>query len=104
MWGMATQHSSGGILGRLLVCFIPSSAMMHGPSHLGVPLFATVADVRNGAGRSLTSARSDKQLQLLAFVSTLALTDASDVPHWYVNGIRIVTRITSLLVSSVGRD
>ncbi|CAN6823545.1 unnamed protein product, partial [Brassica oleracea var. botrytis] len=57
--------------------------------------------VRNGAGRSLTSARSNKQLQLLAFVSTLALTDASDVPHWYVNGIRIVTRITSLLVSSV---
>ena len=57
-----------------------------GPSRLGVPLFATVADVRNGAGWSLTSARSDKQLQLLAFVSTLALNDASDVPHWYVNG------------------
>lgn len=56
-----------------------------GPSRLGVPLFATVAGVRNGAGWSLPSARSDKQLQFLAFVSTLPVTDASDVPHWSVN-------------------
>ncbi|XP_018464388.2 uncharacterized protein LOC108835656 [Raphanus sativus] len=57
-----------------------------GSSRLGVPLFATMADVRNGAGWHLPSARSDKQLQLLAYVSTLPITEVSNMPQWSING------------------
>ncbi|XP_018488189.1 uncharacterized protein LOC108858819 [Raphanus sativus] len=57
-----------------------------GPTRLGVPLFALVSDVWNGNSWSLPEARSNCQLDLLAFLTTISPTDIPDSPSWIVNG------------------
>lgn len=58
-----------------------------GPSTLGIPLFAAVAEVWIGDIWLLPSTRSERQLQLLAYVTTLSSSVCSDVPIWSVSGI-----------------
>ncbi|CAN6868094.1 unnamed protein product, partial [Brassica oleracea] len=59
------------------------------PSQLGVPLFKLVSDVRkNGSSWSLPpTTRSENQVRLLAFISSLPSSTSADSPYWSVDGI-----------------
>ncbi|CAN6857848.1 unnamed protein product, partial [Brassica oleracea] len=57
-----------------------------GPTLLGIPLFALVSDVWNGSSWSFSAARSNRQLQLLSFLTTISPANGQDVPKWTVNG------------------
>ena len=48
------------------------------PIRLGIPLFSTVSELRQGDGWSLHSARTVRQLQLLAYLSNLVFTSEID--------------------------
>ncbi|KAL0899355.1 hypothetical protein Bca101_083316 [Brassica carinata] len=55
-------------------------------SRLGIASTATIASLfRNGSWR-IPSARSDAQLQLLAFLTTISLNTNSDYYEWEING------------------
>ncbi|KAG7557053.1 hypothetical protein ISN44_As11g030530 [Arabidopsis suecica] len=58
-----------------------------GPTRLGIFLFLTVAEVRNENGWSLPNARTERQVLLLAFISTISITEANDTPIWKIDGI-----------------
>ncbi|KAH0899588.1 hypothetical protein HID58_049156 [Brassica napus] len=57
-----------------------------GPTLLGIPLFALVSDVWNGSSWSFSAARSNRQLQLLSFLTTISPANGQDVPKWTVSG------------------
>ncbi|CAN6859447.1 unnamed protein product, partial [Brassica oleracea var. botrytis] len=57
-----------------------------GPTLLGIPLFALVSNVWNGSSWSFSAARSNRQLQLLSFLTTISPANGQDVPKWTVNG------------------
>lgn len=57
-----------------------------GPTLLGIPLFALVSDVWNGSSWSFSAARSNRQLQLLSFLTTISPANGPDVPKWIING------------------
>ena len=58
-----------------------------GPSRLGIPLFSTVAEVWNVDGWSLPNGRTERQVLLSAFISTITFSSASDKAIWVVNGL-----------------
>uniref|UniRef100_A0A0D3BFV6 Reverse transcriptase zinc-binding domain-containing protein n=1 Tax=Brassica oleracea var. oleracea TaxID=109376 RepID=A0A0D3BFV6_BRAOL len=58
-----------------------------GPSLLGIPIDATVADLRTTSGWLLPNARSDKQLLLFSYISSLQLHEGSDVACWSVEDV-----------------
>ena len=58
-----------------------------GPSLMGIPIDATVADLRTTSGWLLPNARSDKQLLLFSYISSLQLHDGSDVACWSVEDV-----------------
>ncbi|WZZ64591.1 hypothetical protein YC2023_075961 [Brassica napus] len=55
---------------------------------LGIPLSATVADLHHGNGWALPNARSENQVLLLSYISTLHLSAGSDQAVWSVNGAK----------------
>lgn len=55
---------------------------------LGIPLSATVADLHHGNGWALPNARSENQVLLLSYISTLHLSTGSDQAVWSVNGAK----------------
>ncbi|KAL0796690.1 hypothetical protein Bca101_068067 [Brassica carinata] len=59
-----------------------------GPSRLGIPLFATVSDIRNGSSWLLPSPHSDRQLELAIFLTTTRSTSELDLPIWSVSGVQ----------------
>ncbi|KAG7576912.1 hypothetical protein ISN45_Aa03g012390 [Arabidopsis thaliana x Arabidopsis arenosa] len=58
-----------------------------GPTRLGIPLFSTVAEVRTEDGWSLPNARTERQVILLSFMSTITMSSANDIPVWAIDGI-----------------
>ncbi|XP_010513296.1 PREDICTED: uncharacterized protein LOC104789266 [Camelina sativa] len=58
-----------------------------GPSHIGIPLFSTVAELRNADGWSLPNARSERQVLLYSFISTITMSSSNDTPVWAIDGI-----------------
>lgn len=59
-----------------------------GRSRLGIPLNATMASLYcNGAWR-FPAARTESQLQVLSFITTLNLSDQPDYYVWEINGKR----------------
>ncbi|CAA7033781.1 unnamed protein product [Microthlaspi erraticum] len=57
-----------------------------GPSRLGIPLLATVSELWLGSGWSLPPARTDKQVQLHSFMSTIHCSSATDQAIWGFEG------------------
>ncbi|XP_010419047.1 PREDICTED: uncharacterized protein LOC104704705 [Camelina sativa] len=57
-----------------------------GPSRLGIPLFASVSDLANGEGWTLPHARSERQVLLLSYISSISLSSAIDSPTWSIDG------------------
>ncbi|VVA98521.1 unnamed protein product [Arabis nemorensis] len=55
-----------------------------GPSLLGIPLFSTVRELTSNEGWSLPHPRSEKQISLHAFVTTIQLSHLSDKPIWLI--------------------
>ncbi|KAG7552176.1 hypothetical protein ISN45_Aa06g027810 [Arabidopsis thaliana x Arabidopsis arenosa] len=53
-----------------------------GPSRLGIPLLSTVAEVWNVDGWSLSNARTERQVLLYAFISTVTFSSSSDKAMW----------------------
>ncbi|CAH8268181.1 unnamed protein product [Arabidopsis lyrata] len=66
-----------------------------GPSNLGIPLFSLVKDTLSSTGWSLPPARSDLQLQLLAYITTISLSAANDVPIFWQVGDRVCRLFSS---------
>lgn len=64
-----------------LIHFIGSD----GPSLLGIPLFHTVNEVISSNEWLLPAARSEKEVQLQAFISTLQITQCSDLNQWMID-------------------
>ncbi|KAG7578318.1 hypothetical protein ISN45_Aa03g025130 [Arabidopsis thaliana x Arabidopsis arenosa] len=58
-----------------------------GPSRLGIPLLATVAEVWNVDGWSLPNPRTERQVLLSVFISTVSISSSSDKAVWEVNGL-----------------
>ncbi|CAH8263184.1 unnamed protein product [Arabidopsis lyrata] len=58
-----------------------------GPTRLGIPLFSTVAELRNEDGWSLPHARTERQVLLHSFISTISMSLANDTPVWEIDGI-----------------
>ncbi|XP_020881839.1 uncharacterized protein LOC9313537 [Arabidopsis lyrata subsp. lyrata] len=58
-----------------------------GPTHLGISLFSTVAELRIEDGWSLPNARSEKQVLLHSFISTISISSSNDTLVWAVDGI-----------------
>ncbi|CAA7020439.1 unnamed protein product [Microthlaspi erraticum] len=58
-----------------------------GPSLMGIPLFSTVSDLITPQGWRLPSARSDKQLNLMAFITTMQLSLSNDQMVWVIDGV-----------------
>lgn len=56
------------------------------PTSLGVPLSALVSDVITSDGYSITHARSDSHLELLAFISSLSVSPTSNKLIYSING------------------
>ncbi|XP_024009376.1 uncharacterized protein LOC112084468 [Eutrema salsugineum] len=57
-----------------------------GPSRLGIPLFSTVGQQISSQGWNLPNARSEKQLQLYSFLSSIVPSASCDSPVWMING------------------
>ncbi|XP_013629369.1 PREDICTED: uncharacterized protein LOC106335396 [Brassica oleracea var. oleracea] len=57
-------------------------------SCLGIPLKATVGSLVTNSIWSLPPARSDKQLQLQTFLTTVQLTEGEDHYDWEINGTK----------------
>ncbi|XP_020866212.1 uncharacterized protein LOC110224467 [Arabidopsis lyrata subsp. lyrata] len=58
-----------------------------GLTHLGIPLFSTVAELRINDGWSLPNARTERQVLLLSFISTITMYSSFDTPVWAIDGI-----------------
>lgn len=56
------------------------------PSRLGIPLKASVASVFRNDSWQLPSARTDQQLQLLAFLTTITFSLEEDYYEWELGG------------------
>ncbi|CAL9247780.1 unnamed protein product [Arabidopsis halleri] len=82
---MVISLSFGGIHGPLgsLYHFLGA----YGPSRLGISLLSTVAEVWNVDGWSLPNARTERQVLLYAFISTVTFSSSSDKAMWTVNRI-----------------
>ncbi|KAL1222629.1 hypothetical protein V5N11_002455 [Cardamine amara subsp. amara] len=59
---------------------------LEGPSSLGIPLFSLVKDSLSTAGWRLPPARSDLQLHLYSFISTIQYSPTNDKPSWVIQG------------------
>ncbi|VVA90333.1 unnamed protein product [Arabis nemorensis] len=55
-----------------------------GPASLGIPLFSLVMERLSPAGWCLPAARSEIQLQLFSFITTISYSNVSDVAQWLV--------------------
>ncbi|VVB04320.1 unnamed protein product [Arabis nemorensis] len=69
----------------------PFGSLIHylgqdGPSRLGIPLFSTVSELISEDGWSLPAARTENQVELLAFISTIHPLSMSDQPKWLIDG------------------
>ncbi|CAL9233161.1 unnamed protein product [Arabidopsis halleri] len=58
-----------------------------GPTRLGIPLFSTVAEVRTQNGWSLPHARTERQVLLHSFISTISMSSANDTLVWAIDGL-----------------
>lgn len=72
-----------------------------GPTRLGVPLFALVSDVWNGNSWSLPEARTNRQLELLSFITTISPANRPDVSNWLVNGNAHTSFISRLVGEAI---
>lgn len=63
-----------------------STFLQHSSSRLGIPLKATVASICSNGNWRLPPARTDKQLQLHTYLTTVTLTHDSDYYEWEVAG------------------
>lgn len=55
-----------------------------GPSLLGIPLFSLVSQLTFHGGWALPNAKSEKQVQLQAFITTINLAPLCDKPVWLI--------------------
>ncbi|KAJ0231661.1 hypothetical protein HA466_0297770 [Hirschfeldia incana] len=74
---------------------------LDGPTRLGVPLFTLVSDVWNGFSWSLPEARSNRQLELLSYLTTISPANMQDSSNWIVNRNPQTTFISRLVGEAI---
>lgn len=82
--------------------FGPLADFLDSDGTLGIPISSTVADLKTDEGWLLPNARSDKQVQLLAFLSTMVFQPGCDYPTWSI-GNKIYKSFSSKVVSNAIR-
>lgn len=65
-----------------------------GASAIGIPLSSLVSDMLSHEGWNLPPARSDLQLQLFSFLTSINYSGTSDSPRWSIGG-KLVTTFSS---------
>lgn len=73
-----------------------------GPTRLGIPLCSTVSDLFSvSGGWSLPAARTEKQVHLLTFLSTVNLSHFPDLPVWSIDDCSQKSFISKLVWDSM---
>lgn len=67
--------------------FGPLLEFLASESHMGIPMSSTISDLKSDHGWNLPNARSEKQAQLLVYLSSVVLEPGWDYPTWSINDV-----------------